>query len=77
MCLRLQDTARARVLTVYSKFMYACYNFHLKQPHEQHTLQSGTSELHLGECDEREVQGAGSVVKHAPDLNLVRKKGEK
>ena len=30
--LRLRDTARARVVTVYSKFTYARYNFHLKQP---------------------------------------------
>jgi len=30
--LRWRDTVCARVLTVYSKFTYACYNFHLKQP---------------------------------------------
>ena len=29
--LRLRDTAHACVLTVYSKFAYARYNFHLKQ----------------------------------------------
>ena len=30
--LRLRDTAGAHVVTVYSKFTYARYNFHLKQP---------------------------------------------
>ena len=30
--LRLRDTAGLHVLTIYSKFTYARYNFHLKQP---------------------------------------------
>ena len=30
--LGLRDTAWARVVTVYSKFTYARYSFHLKQP---------------------------------------------